>query len=77
MTILDRFRLDDRVVIVTGASSGQGAAEARLCAAEGAHVVLTDINPDGQQIAEECGGTFIRHDVSASGDWEAVVQATI
>lgn len=39
-TILDRFRLDGRVVIVTGASSGLGVAFARACAEAGADVVL-------------------------------------
>ena len=40
MTILDMFRLDDRVVIVTGASSGLGVEFARACADAGATVAL-------------------------------------
>jgi NAD(P)-dependent dehydrogenase (short-subunit alcohol dehydrogenase family) len=36
MTILDRFRLDGRVAIVTGASSGLGVAFARALAEVGA-----------------------------------------
>ena len=35
MPVLDRFRLDDRVVIVTGASSGLGVAFAKACAEAG------------------------------------------
>ncbi|MFB9783557.1 MAG: SDR family NAD(P)-dependent oxidoreductase [Rhodococcus qingshengii] len=40
MNVLDRFRLDDRVVIVSGASSGLGVAFARAFAEAGADVVL-------------------------------------
>lgn len=40
MDILDRFRLDDDVVVITGASSGLGAGFARALAGAGAHVVL-------------------------------------
>ncbi|MFD1812919.1 SDR family NAD(P)-dependent oxidoreductase [Rhodococcus gannanensis] len=40
MSVLDRFRLDDKVVVVTGASSGLGVAFAQACAEAGADVVL-------------------------------------
>ncbi|OBI75673.1 SDR family NAD(P)-dependent oxidoreductase [Mycobacterium sp. E740] len=40
MTILDRFRLDGKVVIITGASSGLGVSFAEACAEAGADVVL-------------------------------------
>ncbi len=40
MSVLDKFRLNDRVVIVTGASSGLGVAFAEACAQAGADVVL-------------------------------------
>lgn len=40
MPVLDKFRLDDKVVIVTGASSGLGVAFAKACAEAGADVAL-------------------------------------
>ncbi|KUH69062.1 short-chain dehydrogenase [Mycolicibacterium novocastrense] len=40
MTILDRFRLDDKVVVITGASSGLGVSFAEAVAQAGADVVL-------------------------------------
>jgi 3alpha(or 20beta)-hydroxysteroid dehydrogenase len=40
-------RLAGKVILVTGAARGQGAAEARLCAAEGAAVVLGDVLDGG------------------------------
>jgi 3alpha(or 20beta)-hydroxysteroid dehydrogenase len=67
-------RLDGKVVVVTGASQGQGAAEARLFTAEGATVVLTDVNTDdGNAVADELGAVFITHDVSSAADWDAVM----
>jgi NAD(P)-dependent dehydrogenase (short-subunit alcohol dehydrogenase family) len=40
MAVLDKFRLDDKVVIITGASSGLGVAFAEACAQAGADVVM-------------------------------------
>jgi 3alpha(or 20beta)-hydroxysteroid dehydrogenase len=38
--------LDAKTALITGASAGQGEAEARLFAAHGAHVVVADIDVD-------------------------------
>lgn len=51
MTTLDMFRLDDKVVIVTGASSGLGVSFAQAFAEAGAHLVL------GARRVEQMAGT--------------------
>ena len=62
--------LQGRVVVVTGAAQGQGAAEARLLAAEGATVLATDVQ-DGP--AEDLGGAAYRQlDVTDAAGWEAL-----
>jgi 3alpha(or 20beta)-hydroxysteroid dehydrogenase len=72
-------RLDGQVAIVTGAARGQGEAEARLFAKEGAKVVLTDILADqGAAVAADIGeaASFVRHDVSSPEGWTEVVRST-
>ena len=69
-------RLDGKVAIITGGSRGQGEAEVRLFAAEGAKVVVSDVLVDeGQAVADSLGdaAVFLRHDVSREDDWEAAV----
>lgn len=69
-------RLQDKVAIVTGAASGIGEAAARLFAAEGARVVLADIQDDkGERIAAALGdaAVYVHTDVTR----EAAVQAMI
>ena len=73
-------RLDGKVALITGAARGQGAAEARLFAAEGASVVLTDLrDKEGQVVAAELGDRAIyrHHDVTSEADWSSVVADTI
>ena len=67
-------QLDGKVAIITGAARGQGEAEARLFHAEGASLVLTDLNPAGETLAEMLGdrAVFMRHDVATQADWQAV-----
>ena len=69
-------RLDGKVTLITGAARGQGAAEARLFAAEGAKVLLGDVLDDeGAAVAAEIGDAAVyRHlDVTSDGDWAAAV----
>ena len=73
-------RLDGRVVIVTGGARGQGEAEVRLCAAEGARVVVSDVLAgEGTALAAELGDSvaFFRHDVSSEEEWAAAVAFTL
>ena len=72
-------RVDGKVALVTGAASGLGRADARLLAAEGARVFLSDVNEDqGRAVAEDIGtgATFIAHDVGDEAAWVRVM-ATI
>jgi len=58
-------RLQDRVVVVTGAGSGLGLASARRMAAEGARIVAVDIDAaSGEAAAKETGGEFVAANVA-------------
>jgi len=72
--------LDGLVAIVTGAARGQGEAEARLFAKEGARVVLTDVlEAQGAKVAADIGPSarFVAHDVSSESGWATVVEQTL
>ncbi|MFI1650638.1 SDR family NAD(P)-dependent oxidoreductase [Streptomyces avidinii] len=73
-------RLEGKVVVITGAGRGQGAAEARLFARAGARVVVTDVREDeGRAVAEELGdqGLYVRHDVADPASWATVVEEAV
>lgn len=76
---LDQFRLDDQVVIVTGASSGLGEHFARVLHAVGANVVVTARRADRLErlVAELPGAFAITADVSQEKDRERLVAETI
>jgi 3alpha(or 20beta)-hydroxysteroid dehydrogenase len=69
-------RLDGKIAIITGAARGQGAAEARLFAAEGARVVLADVlDNEGEAVAAEIGdaAVYTHLDVTDEPQWQAAV----
>ncbi len=66
-------RLRDRVAVVTGGASGIGLATAKRFAAEGARVVIADLDPAaGEAAAQQVGGSFVRVDVADRGDVDAL-----
>lgn len=73
---MNPYRLDDRVVLITGAARGQGAAEAELLVELGARVVACDVlDTEGGALAERLGDAVRYHrlDVTEAQDWAAVV----
>ncbi|MGW8887419.1 SDR family NAD(P)-dependent oxidoreductase [Streptomyces sp. NPDC055749] len=75
-----RTPLDGKVVVVTGAGRGQGAAEARLFAEAGARVVVADVREEeGREVAAGLGdqGLFVRHDVTDAAGWAETVAAGV
>ncbi len=77
------MRFKDKVIIVTGAAQGIGAAYATALAAEGAAVVVADLNETGgaevvAQIERDAGrAMFVRTDVSSAESAAAVAEATV
>ena len=76
-------RLDGRVALISGGARGQGAAEARLFAREGAKVVFGDVLDDEgkkveAEIAESGGDALYVHlDVTRESDWRAAVETAV
>ena len=76
-------RLDGKVALISGGARGQGAAEARMFASEGACVVFGDILDDDGRMVEaeirELGGqaTYVHLDVTSEADWAAAVNRAV
>ena len=83
MAILDRFRIDDRVAIVTGASSGLGVAFAIALAEAGADIALGARREDQltgtRKLVEAAGrqAITVRTDVASPDDCHQLVDATV
>ena len=73
-------QVEGKVTIVTGGASGIGRAAAELLAAEGATVVVTDVDTqNGESVAESCGGSsrFRKLDVVDEQAWKTLIAETI
>ncbi|UXS75570.1 SDR family NAD(P)-dependent oxidoreductase [Staphylococcus chromogenes] len=72
-------RIKDKVMIITGAAQGMGKVHAECAIAEGAKVVITDINEEkGNEVAKQLGekALFIKHNVADEEDWRRVIKET-
>ena len=70
-------RLKGKVAIITGASQGMGASHAKAFIAQGAKLIMTDVNEQaGKALADELGenALFIKHDVTKAEEWAKVVK---
>lgn len=84
MSVIDTFRMDDRVAIVTGGASGIGRAFAEAMAEAGADVVIADVDVDGAEtvageLASETGSETValEVDVSEEAEVEGMVEETV
>jgi NAD(P)-dependent dehydrogenase (short-subunit alcohol dehydrogenase family) len=68
------MQIRNSIFLVTGGASGLGAASARMAAEGGGKVVIADMQ-DGEKLAREIGGRFVKTDVTSEADGKTAVAA--
>jgi len=72
------MQIRNSIFLVTGGASGLGAATAQMAAANGAKVVIADLQAEaGEKLAKEIGGKYCRCDVTSEADGKAAVEAAV
>src|SRR5512147_13542 len=72
------MQIRNSIFLVTGGASGLGAATAQMAAANGAKVVIADLQVEaGEKLAKEIGGKFAKCDVTSEADGKAAVEAAV
>jgi NAD(P)-dependent dehydrogenase (short-subunit alcohol dehydrogenase family) len=72
------MQIKNSIFLVTGGASGLGAATAQMAAANGAKVVIADLQAElGEKLAKEIGGKYCKCDVTSEADGKAAVAATV
>ena len=72
------MQIRNSIFLVTGGASGLGAATAQMAAANGAKVMIADLQAEaGEKLAKEIGGKYCKCDVTSEADGKAAVEAAV
>lgn len=71
---MQQRRFEGKVVVITGGASGLGEGAAERFVAEGARVLITDVQVErGEAVARRLQAQFQQHDVAEEAGWQAVM----
>jgi 3-hydroxybutyrate dehydrogenase len=71
------MQLTDKTALITGAGSGIGHAIAEAFAREGARVLVHDVTPEAEHVANDIGGVFVRADLSDQAAVKALAEQAL